>query len=191
MAYIQLSLEHMTSGFTSGDSYIAFMTDITHTRTVPIVLNGNSVRTVDDNLLAPTDRTPHMLLHEMMLNFDIHLKGFYIDSISDGVFNIVGRFTDGFNEHDVRCTVADMVVLSATEHECPVMMKDSVYEEVSCPIELFNGKYEANGTPTVDSEDTAAYIVYLQDMLKDCEEREAYEEAAKIQKEIEDLKKKI
>lgn len=164
------------SGMSQSGSYILMLGEPESGMQVPIFIGAHEAQGI---LLAKeTIQTRRPMTHELMMNimseYGLTLQQVTIDRVEEGIFYATLHMSDGFNEKHFDSRTTDAITL-ALLNECPIMMAESVIEETGVKVE--------SEEPETES------LEVLEKKLAECEEREEYERAAEIQKEIERLKK--
>lgn len=164
------------SGMSQSGSYVLMLGEPESGMQVPIFIGAHEAQGI---LLAKeTVQTRRPMTHELMTGimkeYGLTLQQVTIDRVEEGIFYATLHMSDGFNEKRFDSRTTDAITL-ALLCDCPIMMANSVIEETGMRVEDEGLKVE-----TVEE---------LERELAECEEREDYERAAEIQKEIEKLKK--
>lgn len=163
------------SGMSQSGSYVLMLGEPESCMQVPIFIGAHEAQGI---LLAKeTVQTRRPMTHELMTGimkeYGLTLQQVTIDRVEEGIFYATLHMSDGFNEKRFDSRTTDAITL-ALLCDCPIMMADSVIEETGMRVE--------DESPKVET------IEELEQELVECEEREDYERAAEIQKEIERLK---
>ena len=169
------------SGMSQSGSYILMLCEPVSGLQVPIFIGAHEAESI---LLAKeTVQTRRPMTHELMVHvmrdYGLTVKEVTIDKVLDGIFYATLHTTDGFNDKQFDSRTSDAITL-ALLFDCPIMIEDSVLEETGV-------KMDKNPFFNID-EDPQQQIARLEEELCACEEREDYEQAAEIQKKIEQLK---
>ena len=173
------------SGMSQSGSYILMLCEPESAVQVPIFIGAYEAQGI---LLAQQEvktRRPltHELMRRVMEEYGLGLKEVSIDRVEEGIFYATLHTTDGFNSRDFDSRTSDAITLALLSG-CPIMMADEVLEETGVRME------SAREMPPRTKDSAAAGIDDLEEELRRCEEREEYERAAEIQKQIEKLKSK-
>ena len=170
------------SGMSQSGSYILMLCEPVSSLQIPIFIGAYEAQAI---LLAketvPTRRPmTHELMVKMMHDYGLSIKAVTIDHVLEGIFYATVHTTDGFNDKPFDSRTSDAITLALLT-DSPIMVADDVLEETGV-------KMEAAATLFTDSDDPKHEIARLEEELRLCEEREEYEQAAEIQKKIEQLK---
>ena len=160
------------SGMSQSGSYILMLCEPVSGLQIPIFIGAHEAEGI---LLAK--ETAHI-----MNDYGLTIKEVTIDNVMEGIFYATIHMTDGFNEKHFDSRTSDAITL-ALHCDCPIMVADDVLEETGV-------KMEAAVSLFADNDDPRHEIARLEEDLRLCEEREEYEKAAEIQKQIEQLKEK-
>ena len=169
------------SGMSQSGSYILMLCEPTSSMQIPIFIGAYEAQSI---LLAKESvETRRPMTHELMLHimndYELSIKEVTIDKVIDGIFYSTLHLTDGFNEKHFDSRASDAITLALLCNR-PIMVADDVLEETGMKME--ESSFIDNGNnPQRD-------IARLEEELRLCEEREDYEQAAEIQKKIEQLK---
>ena len=172
------------SGMSQSGSYILMLCEPVSGLQVPIFIGSYEAQGI---LLAKESvQTRRPMTHELMVHvindYGLSIKKVTIDSVMDGIFYATLHMTDGFNEKRFDSRTSDAITL-ALHCNCPILIADDVLDETGV-------KMENTATLFSDSDDPKHQIARLEEDLRLCEEREDYEQAAEIQKQIDRLKGK-
>lgn len=172
------------SGMSQSGSYILMLLEPQSGLQVPIFIGAYEAQCI---LLAKEDvKTRRPLTHELMMKvmeeYGLSLKEVSIDRVNEGIFYASLHTTDGFNSRTFDSRSSDAITLALLAG-CPISMNESVLEETGVRIEETKNQ-QAKAKTSAD-----ASIEDLEEELHRCEEREEYERAAEIQKQIEKMKK--
>ena len=179
------------SGMSQSGSCILMLHEPEGQRQVPVVIGRYEAQNI---LLAlnPEDsgklRRPmtHQLMVQVINTYGLSLKEVTIDRVVEGVFFATLHMTDGFNEKTLDSRTTDAVTLALLTG-APIMMDERVLEETGVRVESGERRVE---TGEWREESGERNIEALEEELRMCEEREDYERAEEIQKEIEELRTK-
>ncbi|MBR6292072.1 MAG: bifunctional nuclease family protein [Bacteroidales bacterium] len=167
------------SGMSQSGSYIMMLGEVDGKRQIPIFIGAHEAEGI--MLAQQPVKTRRPMTHETMLammgEYGLTLREVTIDRVVDGIFYATLHISDGFNEKAIDSRTTDAVTLALLTG-CPIMVDDHVLdetgvEEIPAPAPLTNERS----------------LELLEEELRQCEEREDYERAAEIQKEIEKLRK--
>ena len=166
------------SGLSQSGSYIMMLGEVDGKRQIPIFIGAHEAEGI--MLAQQPVKTRRPMSHETMLNimneYGLTLREVTIDRVEDGIFYAALHISDGFNEKVIDSRTTDAVTMALLTG-CPIMVNDRVMDET--------GVEEIPAPAPLTDERT---IELLEEELRQCEQREDYERAAEIQKEIERLK---
>lgn len=170
------------SGMSQSDSYILMLCEPVSGMQIPIFIGAHEAQGI---LLAKESvktRRPmtHELMAKMMDDYGLSIKEVTIDKVMEGIFYATLHTTDGFNEKQFDSRTSDAISL-ALLCDSPIFVADEVLEETGMKMANVEG-----GMPNNEHK-----LAELEEELRRCEEREEYERAAEIQKNIEELKGKL
>lgn len=165
----------LQDGLSQSGSYVLMLLEPLSRRQVPIIIGAAEAQAI---MIAQQDvktRRPltHDLMARMMEAYGISLQRVVIDHVSEGIFYSTLHLTDGFTERTLDSRTTDAIAL-ALRCKAPIMADDRVIEET------------AVATP---DDNSPRSLQQLEEELRRCEEREDYERAAELQRQIEQLKK--
>lgn len=165
------------SGLSQSDSYILMLGEAGTGRQVPIFIGGHEAQGI---LLAQESvetRRPltHRLMCSIMDEYALTLQQVTIDRVSEGIFYATLHVSDGFSTKQFDSRTSDAITLALLKG-CPILVAEQVIEETGVKMDISADSAEQN-------------LEALEVELLRCEEREEYERAAEIQKQIEILKK--
>lgn len=172
----------LQSGLSQSGSYILMLVEPTSGLQIPLFIGAFEAQSI---LLAKenvTTRRPmtHELMTHILKDYELSLEEVTIDRVSEGIFYATLHMTDGFNTKQFDSRASDAITM-ALLLQCPIMVADEVLEETGVKMD--------NQSPFIaDSPNSKQTITKLEEELRLCEEREDYEQAAEIQKKIEQLK---
>lgn len=170
------------SGMSQSGSYILMLCEPASGLQIPIFIGAHEAEGI---LLAKESvqtRRPmtHELIVHMMQDYGLSIKEVTIDRVLEGIFYATIHTTDGFNDKKFDSRTSDAITL-ALHCDCPIMVADDVLEETGV-------KMEKTVSLFANSNDPKHELARLEEELHLCEEREDYEQAAEIQKKIEQIK---
>lgn len=169
------------SGMSQSDSYILMLGEAGTGVQIPIFIGGYEAQSI---LLAQEGvdtRRPltHRLMSNLMDEYALTLQQVTIDRVSEGIFYATLHVSDGFNTKQLDSRTSDAIVLALLKG-CPILVAEQVIEETgvkSSEVGVRSSKTSAQALEALEAE------------LRRCEEREDYERAAEIQRQIEKLKR--
>lgn len=164
-------------------SYILMLCEPESGMQVPIFIGAHEAQGI---LLAKEEvKTRRPMTHELMMSvmneYGLTLKEVSIDRVSEGIFYATLHMSDGFNSRTFDSRSTDAITLALLS-DCPIMMAENVLEETG--VKMKNEKLGVKNPADANIEE-------LEDELRRCEEKEEYERAAEIQKQIEKLRNEL
>lgn len=165
------------------DSYILVLDAPEQKVQVPILIGSSEATAIlmaVENKQASRPLT-HDLLNSILGEFMLEVKRVTIDRFDEGIFYASLYISDGFSEKRIDSRASDAIVM-ALMNRCEIAMEMKVLEETSMqPGALHDNLPHKHHTaePTVEE---------LEALLRKCEENEDYEQAAELQKRINELK---
>lgn len=171
------------NGMSQSGSFILMLCEPESAIQVPIFIGAHEAQGI---LLAKEEvKTRRPLTHELMVKvlqeYGLALKKVCIDRVCDGIFYATLHMTDGFNSRTFDSRPSDAISLALLS-QCPIFMAESVIEETGVRMEPLKSEWgKENDENSIDK---------LEEKLRSCEECEDYEQAAELQKKIEQLKVK-
>ena len=171
------------SGMSQSGSYILMLCEPESGMQVPIFIGAHEAQGI---LLAKEEvKTRRPMTHELMMSvmneYGLTLKEVSIDRVSEGIFYATLHMSDGFNSRTFDSRSTDAITLALLS-DCPIMMAENVLEETG--VKMKNEKLGVKNPADANIEE-------LEDELRRCEEKEEYERAAEIQKQIEKLRNEL
>lgn len=169
------------SGMSQSDSYILMLGEAGTGVQIPIFIGGYEAQSI---LLAQEGvdtRRPltHRLMSNLMDEYALTLQQVTIDRVSEGIFYATLHVSDGFNTKQLDSRTSDAIVLALLKG-CPILVAEQVIEETGVKSSEVGGRSSKTSAQTLEA---------LEAELRRCEEREDYERAAEIQRQIEKLKR--
>ena len=169
------------SGMSQSDSYILMLGEAGTGVQIPIFIGGYEAQSI---LLAQEGvdtRRPltHRLMSNLMDEYALTLQQVTIDRVSEGIFYATLHVSDGFNTKQLDSRTSDAIVLALLKG-CPILVAEQVIEETGVKSSEVGGRRSKTSAQTLEA---------LEAELRRCEEREDYERAAEIQRQIEKLKR--
>lgn len=169
------------SGMSQSDSYILMLGEAGTGVQIPIFIGGYEAQSI---LLAQEGvdtRRPltHRLMSNLMDEYALTLQQVTIDRVSEGIFYATLHVSDGFNTKQLDSRTSDAIVLALLKG-CPILVAEQVIEETGV---------KSSEVGVRSSKTSAQTLEALEAELRRCEEREDYERAAEIQRQIEKLKR--
>lgn len=161
-------------------SYMLMLVEHDENRYVPILIGEQEAQGI---IMAAEGRKarrpmPHDLLVDLCDQFDIKITRITIDRFEEGIFYASIHAKDSFAEHRIDSRTSDAVLL-AMKTDTLILVAESVLEEAGVSVEQL--------TQNTDDMSPERQRAMLEDLLREAEEREDYERAAEIQKQLDDL----
>lgn len=166
------------SGLAQTGNCILMLGEVDGTRQIPLFIGAHEAQCI---LLAQQSaKTRRPMTHETMKNvmdtYGLTLREVTIDRVEEGIFYATLHVSDGFNLSTIDSRPSDAVVLALLTGS-PIYADERVLEET--------GVEEIPAPAPLTDERT---LELLEEELRQCEQREDYERAAEIQKQIESMK---
>lgn len=164
-------------------SYILMLVDPDSNMQIPLLVGAQeakSILAVQDGV-SPSQPLTHHLFKKIMDEYNLGVEKVTVDRIVEGIFYATLHITDGFNTKTFTCRASDAITM-AILYDIPILMAEEVIEETGVKI-----TDSSSNAPAERGEES---LESLEDRLRRCEECEDYEQAAEIQKKIEQLKVK-
>ena len=188
MEYIEVYPLQITQTMSESNSYIMLLDAPSHNRQVPVLIGEAEAQAVIMAVEQRKARRPltHNLMNNIMEQFMLSLRQVTIDRFEEGIFYSTLYISDGFSEKRIDRRTSDAIVLAVMQ-QAPVRIAQSVLEETCMePGALTDNLPSSKRDHTL----TAPTIEELEELLRDCEENEDYEQAQQILDQIEKLKQK-
>lgn len=166
------------SGLSQSGSYILMLGEVDGTRQIPIFIGAHEAQGImlAQQPVPPRRPMTHMLMLSMMNEYGLTLRQVTIDRVEEGIFYATLHVSDGFNERQLDSRPTDAITLALLT-SAPIYVDDRVIDETGVA-----------GIPTPAPVSDERTLELLEEELRQCEQREDYERAAEIQKEIEKMK---
>ena len=189
MDYIQVFAERISQTMSMSDAYILILSAREQRKEVPILIGEAEAQAILLAVEGRSARRPltHNLLSSILDEYMLNLKRVTIDRFDEGIFYSSMYLYDGFSEKCFDCRTSDAVVMSLLQG-CGIYMNSNVFEETSMEQGALEGNLPGNHHPVTHPADTLAA---LEEMLRECEENEDYEQAAESLKRIEQIKNSL
>ena len=177
---------HITQTMSMTDSYILVLDAPEKGVQVPILIGSNEAHAIFmamENKQASRPLT-HDLLNNILDQFMLEVKHVTIDRFDEGIFYASLYVSDGIFEKRIDSRTSDAIILALMRH-CKIDMDVKVLEETSMqPGALRNNLPQyRDEKPTIEPT-----VEELEALLRRCEESEDYEQAAELQKRIDEMK---
>ena len=167
------------SGLAQTGNCILMLGEVDGKRQIPLFIGAHEAQCILLAQQSAKTRRPmtHETMKAMMDAFGLTLRQVTIDRVVDGIFYSTLHVSDGFNVSTLDSRPSDAIAL-ALLCNAPIMADEHVLDET--------GVEEIPAPAPLTDERT---IELLEEELRQCEQREDYERAAEIQKQIEQLRK--
>ena len=185
MAYTQVYPLQITQSMSDSEAFIMVLSAPEHMMEVPVLIGEAEARAI---ILAVEQKQAsrpltHNLMNSILDEYMLSVTKVTIDRFNEGVFYSTLYVSDGLTEKKFDSRTSDAIVLSLLQ-KCDVFMDTAVLEETGMTpgalhANLPQNKQEASQEDTLET---------LEDILRECEENEDYEQAAEIQKRIDAIK---
>lgn len=198
MEKIKLKIIGMSYSQAQTGAYALILAEESGDRRIPIVIGGFEAQAIAIELeeMKPARPLTHDLFKNFAETFHIELTEVVINKFSEGIFYAQLICTDlKGNTFEIDSRTSDAVAL-AIRFGCPLYTYESIVEQTGVTMdkeddaqteESFESEFE-----TVDKEENPFEdhsITELQKMIKEAIDKEEYEKASVIQKEINKRKK--
>lgn len=187
MEYIEVYPLQITQTMSESSSYIMLLDAPSCNRQVPVLIGEAEAQAVIMAVEQRQARRPltHNLLNNIMEQFMLTLQQVTIDRFEEGIFYSTLYISDGFSEKRIDSRTSDAIVLAVMQ-QAPVRISSTVLEETYMePGALTDNLPSSKRDHTL----AAPTVEDLEEMLRECEEREDYEQAQQILERIEKMKK--
>lgn len=187
MEYIEVYPLQITQTMSESNSYIMLLDAPSRNSQVPVLIGEAEAQAVIMAVEQRQARRPltHNLMNNIMEEFMLTLQQVTIDRFEEGIFYSTLYISDGFSEKRIDSRTSDAIVLAMMQ-QAPVRIASTVLEETCMePGALIDNLPASKRDHTLSS----PTIEELEEMLRDCEEREDYEQAQQILDRIEKMKK--
>ena len=187
MEYIDVYPHQLTQTMSEQSSYILVLEAPTEHKQVPILIGESEAQAIIMAVEQRKARRPltHNLLCNILEEFMLTLKEVYIERFEEGIFYSNLKMSDGFSDKLIDSRTSDAIVLALLQ-QAPVKMRRSVFEETYMEPGALSDNLPNNKAP---EERQKQSLQELEELLRQCEENEDYEQAAEIMKKINKLKK--
>ena len=167
------------------DSYILVLDAPEKGKHVPVLIGEAEAQAIIMAIEQKEARRPltHNLLKNILDEYMLSLKKVTIDRFDEGIFYSSLYISDGFSEKRIDSRTSDAIVLAVMQH-CDILMNLNVLEETSMEpnaLEENLPQHKGGILPKETVED-------LEQLLRDCEANEDFEQAAEILKRINQMK---
>lgn len=173
----------VSQGMSMNDSCILVLDAPEVHKQVPMVIGYNEASMLVLNLEQEKVSRPltHNLICNMMDEYMLTLKEVTIDRFDEGVFYASLHVNDGFSDKRIDSRPSDAIILAILK-KCPILMDMNVLNETCMEPGTLDGNLPSNDLMVDNS------LEELEELLRECEANEDYEQAAEILKQIEKLK---
>ena len=188
MSYTQVYPLQITQSMSMSGTYVLILDAPESGKQVPIIIGEAEAQAIVMAIEQKQARRPltHNLLNNILEEYMLVLKQVTIDRFEEGIFYSTLYISDGFSEKRIDSRTSDAIVLALLQH-CNIMMESHVLEETSMePGALENNLPENKSQMGSETES----VEVLEEMLRECEENEDYEQAAEILEKIKKINNK-
>ena len=188
MSYSQVYPLQITQSMSMSGTYVLVLDAPESGKQVPVIIGEAEAQAIVMAIEQKQARRPltHNLLNNILEEYMLVLKQVTIDRFEEGIFYSTLYISDGFSEKRIDSRTSDAIVLALLQH-CNIMMENHVLEETSMePGALENNLPENKNQMASETES----VEVLEEMLRECEENEDYEQAAEILEKIKKIKNK-
>lgn len=186
MEYIDVYPLQISQTMSERCSYILVLEAPTEHKQVPILIGESEAQAIIMAVERRKARRPltHNLLCNIMEEFMLTLKEVSIERFEEGIFYSNLRVSDGFSDKMIDSRTSDAIVLALLQ-QAPMKMRKSVFLETCMEVGALTDNLPQNKAP---KERQKQSLQELEDLLRQCEENEDYEQAAEIMEQIKRLK---
>ncbi len=178
---IRLELLGITGNQVEPGVYAVVLQQTGGTRRIPIIIGASEAQSIQCKLQDV--RTPRPLTHDLLANmmraFGIALKEVHLKKLPNGIFAADLMLTDGDREIAMDSRSSDAVAL-AVRVGAPIFTTPDVLEEAGFEPDEIRSRHQPVAERYVPS------LEELQEAMEAAVEREDYEEAARIKRQIEE-----
>lgn len=194
MDKIKLEIIGMSYSQSQSGAYALILGEKNGKRRLPIIIGGFEAQAIAIELekMKPSRPLTHDLFKRFADTLNISLKEVVINKFIEGVFHAELVCQDGTREHRIDARTSDAVALALRFH-CPVYTNEKIMSSAGIVVDD-KKETEIREEVTKKKEEASPYeslgLSELKDMLSKSIEKEEYEEASRIQDEINKRKKK-
>ncbi len=183
MKYKKVYPTEVLQGFTDTAMFVLMLYEPIGDKKVPVMIGEHEAEMIILEQEQKQARRPmtYQLIASILDAFLLTLKLVRIDRFEEGIFYASLIVSDGFTEKVIDARASDAVVL-ALHQSVDIEMAEQVMEDTGFTP-------QSNDIDLGTSLSGASTIEELEDELRMCEEKEDYERAEQIMKQIERLKK--
>ena len=187
MSYTQVYPLQITQSMSMSGTYVLILDAPESGKQVPVIIGEAEAQAIVMAIEQKQARRPltHNLLNNILEEYMLVLKQVTIDRFEEGIFYSTLYISDGFSEKRIDSRTSDAIVLALLQH-CNIMMESHVLEETSMLPGALENNLPHNRT---HSQPDTPTLEQLEEMLRECEEHEDYEQAAEIMEKINQMKK--
>lgn len=170
------------------DAYILTLFEQSTELCIPIVIGKTEGRYL--SILQESDKTvrpiSYNLIHSICQRFSLNIEKIVVNRFHEGIFYSEIHINDGFSTKTFDSRTSDAVALAIARHPgIPIYVTQTVLEETGVPVETVPMQDEA------EDPDLFEKLAALETLQLEYESEEEYEKAAEIQKQIDQLKKRL
>lgn len=187
MNYTKVYPLQISQSMSLSGAYILILFAPEHNKQIPVIIGETEAQAIVMAIEDKQARRPltHNLLNNIMDEYMLVLKQVTIDRFEEGIFYSTLYISDGFSEKRIDSRTSDAIVLALLQ-QCDIMIERRVLDETSMEPGALEDNLPQNRNNAARTADT---IEQLEAQLRECEQREDYEQAAQIMEQINQLKK--
>jgi len=187
MNYTKVYPLQISQSMSLSGAYILILFAPEHNKQIPVIIGETEAQAIVMAIEDKQARRPltHNLLNNIMDEYMLVLKQVTIDRFEEGIFYSTLYISDGFTEKRIDSRTSDAIVLALLQ-QCDIMIERRVLDETSMEPGALEDNLPQNRNNASRTADT---IEQLEAQLRECEQREDYEQAAQIMEQINQLKK--
>lgn len=185
MKYTYVYPLQISQTMSTGDSFVLILDAPEKGKQVPVIIGEAEAQAIIMAAEQRQARRPltHTLINNIMEEYMLTLKQVTIDRFEEGIFYSNLHISDGFTEKRIDSRTSDAIVLALMQ-QCEILISESVLEETSMEPGALEDNLPQNKAKAPEQQDT---VEQLEKQLRQCEENEDYEQAAKIMEKIKQL----
>ena len=186
MNYTQVYPLQISQSMSLSGGYVLVLHAPECNKQIPIIIGEAEAQAIVMAIEQKKARRPrtHHLLNNIMEEYMLVLKQVTIDRFEEGIFYSTLYISDGFSEKKIDSRTSDAIVLALLQ-QCEILIAQQVLDETSMEPGALEGNLPQNAA---GREANAGLLEQLEEQLRDCEQREDYEQAAEIMEKINRIK---